>query len=324
VTGLALGLAAIAGLAAAALGAAAERARSRRLRDVARPRQAVLVPGADRPRRAAVVAFALGIAAAVAALASAPDEGSARDAARGVDVVLCLDVSRSMLARDVAPDRLSRARAEVRALSEHAKGDRLALVVFAGEARTVVPLTTDLRSLADLADAADPSSVARGGTDLAAAIEAAAEALAGDVPAAVVLLTDGEDLAGRGARAARTLAARGVAVHALAFGTELGGKVPVEGERGERPLAAPAGGDVVSARDLSGLERLAQAGGGAAVDGNRRGALVALHEARIAPRAGRGGGAPGPRGPRVAFQAPLAAALLLFAIDLGASRRRRR
>jgi Ca-activated chloride channel family protein len=318
------GVLAVAGLVAVLSGALlllAERARGRRLRDVAGPRHARLVPGGDRARVSGVVAFALGLALAFAAIAAAPADARRADA-RGVDVVLCLDVSRSMLARDVAPDRLSRAKEEIRRLTERARGDRCALVVFAGEARLLVPLTTDLRSLADLADAADPSSVARGGTDLAAALAVAGEAVAGDAPAAVVLLTDGEDLAGRGERAAAALRARGVAVHAIGFGTALGGKVPVEDENEPRYVKAKGGGDVVSALDASGLLRLARAGGGTSVDGTLPGALASLYETRIAPKAGLPESAPD--APRGVFQAALSAALLLFAVDLGASRRRRR
>jgi Ca-activated chloride channel family protein len=317
----ALAAAGLAGAVAGALLLLAERARGRRLRAVAGPRHARLVPGGERPRLVGVVAFALGLALAIAAIEAAPADARRTDV-RGVDVVVALDVSRSMLARDVAPDRLSRAKEEIRRLSERARGDRCALVVFAGEARLLVPLTTDLRSLADLADAADPSSVARGGTDLAAALASASDALGRDAPAAVVLLTDGEDLAGRGERVAAGLAARGVVVHAVGFGTARGGKVPLEDEREPRFVKAAGGGDVVSALDEAGLARVARAGGGSSVDGTRPGALTSLYEERIAPRAVRPERARG--APRVAFQAALSAALLLFAVDLGASRRRRR
>ena len=303
----------------------AERARSRRVREVAGPRHARIVPGADRPGVVGPLAIALGVlAVAWAALSLPADAAAPEDGAGGSDVVLCLDVSRSMLAPDVAPDRLTAAKRAVRALCERARGDRLALVVFAGEARLAVPLTRDLRSLADLADAADPASVSRGGTDLAAALAKATEALTagrGDRRAAVCLLTDGEDLAGHGERAAAALAGRGVAVHAVGFGSALGGKIPEEG--GPRWVAAPAGGDVVTALDLAGLRRLAAAGDGEAVDAGDAGdALVSLWERRIATRpaadSSRGAGTV----PRV--QAALAAALLLWSVDLALGRRRRR
>jgi Ca-activated chloride channel family protein len=213
----------------------------------------------------------------------------------------------------------------VRAFCERARGDRAALVLFAGEARLAVPLTRDQRSLADLADAADPASVARGGTDLAAALAAAGDALkVGDAgPAgrrpAVVLLTDGDDLAGRGERAAATLWARGVAVHAVGFGTALGGKIPEEGGAGW--VASPAGGDVVVTLDGAGLRRVAAAGGGEAVEAADSGdAPASLRRRGIAePAAPRARDAKGPSDGAV--RAALLAALLLGGVDLAASRR---
>ncbi len=86
--------------------------------------------------------------------------GRARGRAPWRDIVVCLDVSRSMLAADIAPTRLARARHEVRALAGRARGDRLALVAFAGDARLLVPLTRDARTYADLVGDADPFSVA--------------------------------------------------------------------------------------------------------------------------------------------------------------------
>jgi Ca-activated chloride channel family protein len=162
-----------------------------------------------------------------------------------------------MLARDVAPDRLSRAKGEIRALAEGAKGDRLGLVVFAGEARAMVPLTEDMTSFLELLDLADPTSVARGGTDLGAALEAALDVLQGR-RGTVLLFTDGEDLGGRGLLAARLLAERGVEVSCIGLGTELGSKITTGGGF----VRDRSGEEVVSALDARGLRAIAEATGG--------------------------------------------------------------
>jgi hypothetical protein len=133
----------------------------------------------------------------------------------GPDVVLCLDVSRSMRARDLEPDRLGTAQREIVALTQQAFGARLGLVVFAGTAQLAVPLTADLESVAVLAVAMDPSSVARGGSDLGAAIDTASAALERShaVAGSMVVLTDGEDFSGAARAAAERARARGVIVH---------------------------------------------------------------------------------------------------------------
>ena len=94
---------------------------------------------------------------------------------RGLDVLLCLDTSRSMLAGDLEPNRLQRALQDIRALLPALQGgDRVGLVVFAGEARAWIPLTHDLDSFRVLLDEVDTDVVKKGGTDLAAALRKAA------------------------------------------------------------------------------------------------------------------------------------------------------
>ncbi|MEZ5990514.1 MAG: VWA domain-containing protein [Planctomycetota bacterium] len=190
---------------------------------------------------------------------------------RSLDLVLCLDVSRSMLARDLVPDRLGRAKDEVLALLRRARGDRLALVLFAGEARLAVPLTSDGEGFATLLGQAEPASVPVGGTDLGAALERAHAAFAAEAeaPRAVVLLTDGEDHEGRGLAAATKLGEDGIAVYAVGLGSALGSRVTVEVGGEERYLEARDGSEVVSRMDAAGLRRMAEASGGSFVDGSR-------------------------------------------------------
>jgi Ca-activated chloride channel family protein len=156
----------------------------------------------------------------------------------------------------------------------------MALVLFAGEAVRHVPLTKDLPSLAELARLASPLSVAKGGTDLGAAIERAVAALEG--AGVVVVVTDGGDHGGGGRDAAAAAAASGVVVHTVGLGSERGAKIPVDGAF----LTDRDGRDVVTAMDADSLAAVADAGGGtfvAATDHDR--ALVALYASHIGPMA---------------------------------------
>lgn len=204
-------------------------------------------------RRLRPLAYALGVLLLLAAcllLADRPATGAPE--VDGADVVICLDVSRSMLARDVAPDRLTSAQVAIQALAQHARGDRIGLVIFAGEARMVVPRTQDLDSLAELAALTGPWDLGRGGTDFAAALRVASDTLGG--PGTVFVLSDGEDLTG----AQRVAVPPGVRVHTLGYGSARGAKIPI----GTGFLRGPDGQEVVSALRPAALRALATATGG--------------------------------------------------------------
>ncbi len=205
---------------------------------------------------------------------------------RGLDVVLCLDTSRSMLAGDMEPSRLLRAVADVKAVLPHLEaGDRVGLVVFAGQARLWVPLTHDIDSFRQLLDEVDADVVKTGGTDVAAALRKALELADKDnaKTTAVVLLTDGEDLAGAGKQAAGELAAKGLTVHAIGYGSALGSKIAGVKE-GEGFLRDRDGNEVVSRMDPESLRALATATGGEFVRAEAMPLpLVELHRKRLQP-----------------------------------------
>lgn len=303
--------------------AACERLHARRTARAVGPRLDDLAPdrrpGRTRLRRA-VFAFAL-LLAFLAVMGPAVDTAAGDVDWRGVDVVLCLDVSRSMLAGDADPNRLGLAKREIRALAERAQGDRLGLVVFAGQARLVSPLTSDTGSLATLADLAHPTDVARGGTDLGAALDVARAALAGrrSTFGAVVLLTDGEDLAGRGRAAAGRARDEGIVVHAVGYGSARGSKINAPGTGF---LRDPSGADVISALDAPGLARIAHETGGRFVAGGGA-ALVGLYEDRILPMARAALSEDASARKENAYQWPLAGAFLLWVSHLALATRRR-
>lgn len=272
---------------------ALERRAAQQRRALLGPRAARQAPATAPARQAAArVLFALGLALGLLALARPRLGGEAPVTAwRGLDLVVALDVSRSMLARDLGPDRLARAAREVEALAAAAEGDRLGLVLFAGEARVRVPLTRDRAAVARVAAGARPEDVLRGGTDLAAALEAAGGMVEGGAEArgAVLLLSDGEDHGGRGAEAARRLRARGIAVHVLGVGSEAGARIAVPqaaGAPGEQYLRDRAGREVLTRLERASLQAVAQAGGGAfALLTGEAPVLPALHAREVRPRA---------------------------------------
>lgn len=203
-----------------------------------------------------LAALALGLAAA------GPQWGEqvVESRQRARSVVLAVDVSKSMLARDVDPDRLERGRLFVRRLLRELPGDRLGLVAFAGRAYVLSPLTVDHSALQLYLDALDPEIVSQGGSSLASAIRQATDLARGETDRedrsrgpAIVLVSDGEALEEEaGVHAAAERAARaGVTVHTVGVGTAEGAPVP------ERDSASgsvtgythdPATGDIVVSR----------------------------------------------------------------------------
>jgi Ca-activated chloride channel family protein len=200
------------------------------------------------------------------------------------------------------------------------------LVVFAGEARLLIPLTADAASFLQLLDLARPGVLPQGGTNLGAAIDAALQALgpARGEHEAIVLLTDGEDLEAAGSAAAARAREHGVAVHCVGLGTRGGGKIAVPSGNGETFLRDASGSEVVSALDADGLRSIAEATGGAYLEaGAASGALVRLHRERLGPLAGRAAGsaAAATRAPR--FQWFLLAAFVCGFLELAWSERKR-
>jgi len=184
---------------------------------------------------------------------------------RGVDLVICLDTSRSMLARDVRPSRLDRGIREIKGLFDKLASDRVALVGFSGDARDIAPLTHDRTTLASLLDTVSPLDNRKGGTDLGVALERALGMFDGRTGnhEAIVLLTDGEDLEGNGLKVAKEAAKQGIRVYVIGVGTEKGGKIPLMLSDGTEGFMQDKSGDeIVSRLDSSTLEALAKASEG--------------------------------------------------------------
>lgn len=184
--------------------------------------------------------FALGLAAAFAAIALAgPRWGEERivTETRGLNLVLAVDISRSMLAEDAAPSRLGRALREARRLVQDLDGDRLGLAAFAGTSYILSPLSVDGSALALYLDALDPDVASEGGTSLAPALSQGVELLRASPEIAdrvLVVFTDGEahDSLELALQEARRLAALGIHLILVAEGGRQPAKIPRRDDRG--------------------------------------------------------------------------------------------
>lgn len=153
---------------------------------------------------------------------------------KGVDIMIVLDVSLSMLVEDVKPDRLERAKREISDFIRVVEGDRVGLVAFSGAAFTQCPLTLDYGALAMFLNALGPDMVPVPGTDLGAAVETAISSFdsASETDKVILLITDGEDNENRGLQAAREAAKKGIKIFVFGMGEPSGGPIPSAGGKG--------------------------------------------------------------------------------------------
>ncbi len=187
---------------------------------------------------------------------------------RGRDVVVALDISNSMLAEDVAPNRLDRAKAELTSFLRAQGDSRVGLVLFAGAAFVQCPLTADYGTAEIFLQMAAPDMISTQGTALASALSVSRELLlSGRAPGhrddfqAILLVTDGEDLEGAWEAEARLCVDAGITVIPVGIGEETGGLIPMPDDQGGF-LKDEEGQLVLSRIDLASLERLAAVGGG--------------------------------------------------------------
>ncbi len=192
---------------------------------------------------------------------------------RGVDLFVVLDVSRSMLAEDVAPNRLERAKADILDLLNKLEGDRVGLIAFAGAPVEMVPLTTDHGFYRMVLDGVDPDSAPRGGSLIGDAIRKAMEAMEErrDRDQVIVLITDGEDHDSFPAEAAKQAAERDVRIISVGLGdTGEGSRIPSRTEEGGLAFVKHEGQEVWSRMDERLLKEMALATSGAYVPARTR------------------------------------------------------
>ena len=183
---------------------------------------------------------------------------------KGEDVVFLLDVSKSMLAKDVQPNRLERAKLAIRDFITRHAGGRVGLVAFAGDAFLWCPLTLDYDAFEETLSDLSPDSLSIPGSDLASALFAARGAFEKTEKRKVlIVLSDGEDLEKLGIKAAGKLAEEGVIVYTVGVGTPNGAPIMIPGPGGEMvPMLDGSGQPVNSALDEKTLTEIAETTGG--------------------------------------------------------------
>ena len=181
--------------------------------------------------------------------------------ARGLDIVFILDSSKSMLATDLRPTRLDRAKLAIIDLVERLEGDRIGIIAFAGQAFLQTPPTLDYSAFHESLDAIDPSIMTSGGSDLGNAIDEATKAFPSQNNIkVVVLLTDGEDLSGNAASAATRAREDGIQIFTIGIGTPEGEYLRIRNEQGiEEFVRDSSGQPILSKLDENTLQAIAQA-----------------------------------------------------------------
>ncbi len=184
---------------------------------------------------------------------------------KGIDILFAVDTSRSMLAQDVSPNRLTRAKLAVLDLLANLQGDRVGLIAFAGTAFLQCPLTLDDDAFRQSLEVLDTNVIPKGGTNIASAIQEAETAfnLGNTNHKVLVLLTDGEDLEAKGIMVAKEAAKQGIRIFTVGVGTTRGELIPVRQESGGVEFLKDEKGLVVKSRlDESTLQQIAEATGG--------------------------------------------------------------
>ena len=180
---------------------------------------------------------------------------------KGIDIVFAVDTSRSMLAEDLTPSRLERARLGIIDFVGRLEGDRVGLIPFAGSAFALCPLTLDYQAFRESLDALDTDLIPRQGTDLASAIKEAERLFDenGNNHRVLVMLTDGEDLQGDVIDAAKAAAKKGMAIYTVGVGSPEGATIPLVLGNGRKDFVRDESGKVVKTTlDEATLEKIAE------------------------------------------------------------------
>ncbi len=184
----------------------------------------------------------------------------------GIDVFIALDVSRSMLAQDIKPDRLDKAKYQISSLINKLKGDRIGLIIFAGEAFVQFPLTTDYSAANLFLSAVDVNSVPQQGTAIASAIELATKSFdyKTSTQKVIVIITDGEDHEGDIMKAVEGAKDKGIKIYTIGLGSTTGVPIPVYNAQGQQvDYKKDENGNIVLTKlDEETLKQIASAGDG--------------------------------------------------------------
>ena len=246
----------------------AERRGYRRLQEFVSARLLPQLAGTvNRPRR--IIKFALlllGLSLAVFSLAQPRWGYTFQDVKhKGLDLLIAVDTSRSMLSNDVQPNRLERVKLAVQDLMNDLEGDRVGLIAFAGRAFLQAPLTIDYDAVVEAINDLDTKTIPEGGTNISSAIALAMQSFGKSATGnrALIIFTDGEELSGDAVKMAKEAADAGVRIFTVGVGTPEGSLIPITGDDGQTAFVKDSAGQVVKSKlDDKRLREIAQATGG--------------------------------------------------------------
>ncbi len=273
------------------------------------------------PRRVAIrsALLTLGIAMLLLAIAG-PRWGYRVEEVqiRGLDIVVAIDTSKSMLAEDIPPNRLTRAKYAALDLMQQAKSDRLGLVAFAGTAFLQCPLTIDDSAFRQSVELLDVNTLPQGGSAIAEAIEAAEGAFKEDDNHRVlVLFSDGEDHDSEALEAARKASAAGMRIFTIGIGSADGEVLRIKNASGQAEYVRDASGNVVKSRlNEKLLQEIASTAQGFYLPLRGPKVIDTLYENGLAPLPKSESKERWVRQPKQRYHWPLAAALLLIALEM--------
>ena len=233
---------------------------------------AILMPNASNSRPVLkFVLLMIAVASIIFGLAR-PQFGSKLKTVKreGVELVIALDVSNSMMAEDIQPNRLERAKRAISQLVDKLDEDKIGLIVFAGQAYTQLPITTDYPSAKLFLESVSTEIVPTQGTAIGAAIELGMRSFSPQFEGskAMIVITDGENHEDDAVGAATAAAEKGIIVHTIGMGLPQGGPIPVF-RNGQRDYRKDKDGNVVVTKlDESMLQQIAAAGKGIYVRAN--------------------------------------------------------
>ncbi len=182
----------------------------------------------------------------------------------GIDIAICIDVSKSMDATDIKPSRIERAKDQISLFIDNLKGDRVAIIPFAGKSYVQCPLTDDYAAAKMFLSLLNTNSIQEYGTNIGSAINRAMH-LFGDNSKhkVIILVSDGEDLQKSAIEEAKKAAKKGAIIYALGIGTPEGSPIPMEDENGNTSYAKDENGNIILTKlDVKTLSQLATLTGG--------------------------------------------------------------
>src|SRR5437899_6743201 len=221
----------------------------------------------NRPRRVLRYGLQLlGLSLALISLAQPRWGYTFEDVKRkGLDLLIAVDTSRSMLSNDVQPNRLERVKLVTQDLINELQGDRVGLIAFAGRAFLQAPLTIDYDAVVEAINDLDTKTIPEGGTNISSAIALATQSFGKSATGnrTLIIFTDGEELSGDAVKTAKEAADAGVRIFTVGVGTPQGSLIPVTGDDGQTAFVKDSAGQVVKSKlDDKRLREIAQATGG--------------------------------------------------------------